>query len=495
MFSAILILLAMSFTDLSRSRGLQFRPLSKIAFFIFVGNFLILMQLGAEHVESPFIEFGQISTVIYFAHFLIIIPLISLLENSLPELQNDQRIKKDQFVELFREQRRDDIDFKYTLPLRSSLLSSFLFFFKAITNVFPANSSGPGTGTGTGTGKGGNNGDGNGNGHEEPFVEYDGGSHIWCWCRFGKLVPFEDCILYKDCPLLPEGVTIEPKNKRVTWILVSTLFVCSLVLIYIGSAEINVEPSNIYPALFNPDPLSMDAPRPWGIYFQDSATPQMEALVELHNNILFYLVIILFGVGWMLVSIVKSYTNTEAPISHKQLSHGTLIELIWTITPALILILIAFPSFKLLYLMDEVSDPAMAVLAEGHQWYWSYQYPDFLNSDEEFIEFDSYLVPESDLEDGALRMLEVDNRLIIPELTHVRFIVTGADVIHSFACPALGIKCDAYPGRLNQTSVLINREGTFYGQCSEICGILHSSMPIVIESVSIEKFISWIQEQ
>jgi hypothetical protein len=122
--------------------------------------------------------------------------------------------------------------------------------------------------------------------------------------------------------------------------------------------------------------------------------------------------------------------------------------------------------------MDEVSDPAMSVLAEGHQWYWSYQYPDFLNADDEFIEFDSYLVPESDLEDGALRLLEVDNRVILPELTHVRFIVTAADVIHSFACPALGIKCDAYPGRLNQVSVLINREGTFYGQCSEICGIL-----------------------
>ena len=238
-----------------------------------------------------------------------------------------------------------------------------------------------------------------------------------------------------------------------------------------------------------------DAPRPWGIYFQDSATPQMEGLVELHDNILFYLVIILFGVGWVLISIIRNYTNKEAPISHKYTNHGTLIELIWTITPALILILIAFPSFKLLYLMDEVSDPAMSVLAEGHQWYWSYQYPDFLNSDEEFIEFDSYLVPESDLEDGALRMLEVDNRVIIPELTHVRFIVTGADVIHSFACPALGIKCDAYPGRLNQVSVLINRQGTFYGQCSEICGILHSSMPIVIESVSIEKFLAWLEEQ
>jgi len=238
-----------------------------------------------------------------------------------------------------------------------------------------------------------------------------------------------------------------------------------------------------------------DTPRPWGLYFQDSATPQMEGLVELHDNIMFYLVIILFGVGWIMISIVRNYTNLKSPISHKYLNHGTLIELIWTITPALILILIAFPSFKLLYLMDEVSDPAMSVLAEGHQWYWSYQYPDFLNTEEDFIEFDSYLVPESDLEEGALRMLEVDNRVILPELTHVRFIVTAADVIHSYACPALGIKCDAYPGRLNQVSVLINREGTFYGQCSEICGILHTSMPIVIESVSIEKFLSWLEEQ
>ena len=210
---------------------------------------------------------------------------------------------------------------------------------------------------------------------------------------------------------------------------------------------------------------------------------------------MFYLVIILFSVGWIILSIIRNYVSSKSPISNKYLNHGTLIELIWTITPALILILIAFPSFKLLYLMDEVTDPSLSVLVEGHQWYWSYQYPDFLDQDEEFIEFDSYLVPESDLEDGALRMLEVDNRVILPELTHVRFIVTAADVIHSFAIPALGIKCDAYPGRLNQVSVLINREGTFYGQCSEICGILHSSMPIVVESVSLEKYLSWLQEQ
>lgn len=238
-----------------------------------------------------------------------------------------------------------------------------------------------------------------------------------------------------------------------------------------------------------------DAPRAWGLYFQDSASPQMEALVELHDNIMFYLVIILFAVAWIMISIIKNFSSTNSPISNKYLNHGTLIELIWTITPALILMLIAFPSFKLLYLMDEVTDPNMTVFVEGHQWYWSYQYPDFLNSDNEEIEFDSYLVPESDLEEGGLRMLEVDNRVILPELTHVRFIVSSGDVIHSYACPALAIKCDAYPGRLNQFSVLANREGIFFGQCSEICGILHSSMPIVIESVSIDKFISWLWEQ
>jgi cytochrome c oxidase subunit II len=241
--------------------------------------------------------------------------------------------------------------------------------------------------------------------------------------------------------------------------------------------------------------INMDAPAPWGIYFQDSATPQMEGLVELHDHIMYYLVIILFSVSWILLSIIRNYVSTKSPISHKYLNHGTLIELIWTITPAIVLMLIAFPSFKLLYLMDEVTDPSMSVLAEGHQWYWSYQYPDFLNSNEEFIDFDSYIVPESDLEEGALRMLEVDNRVILPELTHVRFIITAGDVIHSFAVPSLGIKVDAYPGRLNQVSVFINREGVFYGQCSEICGILHSSMPIVIESVSLEKFLEWLNNQ
>jgi heme/copper-type cytochrome/quinol oxidase subunit 2 len=239
--------------------------------------------------------------------------------------------------------------------------------------------------------------------------------------------------------------------------------------------------------------LICDAPHPWGLYFQDSASPQVEALVELHNFIMFYLTAILLAVTWIMSSILINFTNST--FSHKYLNHGTLIELIWTITPALILILIAFPSFKLLYIMDDVTDPNMTIKVEGHQWYWSYEYADFLSEDNEFISFDSYIVNESELEAGKLRMLEVDNRVILPELTHTRFNVSATDVIHSLACPALGIKCDAYPFKTNQISVYSNREGTYFGQCSEICGILHSSMPIVIQSVSLEKFLIWLRSQ
>ena len=236
-----------------------------------------------------------------------------------------------------------------------------------------------------------------------------------------------------------------------------------------------------------------DTPVPWGLFFQDTATPQMEGLEELHNNIFFYLAIIMFSVSWIFVSIIINFARSY--ISNKYINHGTLVELIWTITPALILILIAFPSFKLLYLMDEVIDPSLVIYGEGHQWYWSYQYPDFTNTEEDTIEFDSYVIPESDLEKGKLRMLEVDNRVVIPELTHTRFVVSGADVIHSYACPSLGIKCDAYPGRLNQSSVYLNREGTYFGQCSELCGILHSSMPISIQAVTLPKFLYWLYDQ
>jgi cytochrome c oxidase subunit 2 len=170
----------------------------------------------------------------------------------------------------------------------------------------------------------------------------------------------------------------------------------------------------------------------------------------------------------------------------------TLIELIWTITPALVLIAIAFPSFKLLYLLDEVIDPVITVKGIGNQWFWSYEYSDYVNDTGEAIEFDSYLIPESELEPGQLRLLEVDNRVVLPVDTHIRLIVTARDVIHSFGVPSLGITLDAIPGRLNQTSVILNREGVFYGSCRELCGVLHGFMPICIEAVPLESYLLWL---
>ena len=152
--------------------------------------------------------------------------------------------------------------------------------------------------------------------------------------------------------------------------------------------------------------------------------------------------------------------------------------------------MIALPSLRLLYLMDEVIDPALTIKVVGHQWYWSYEYSDYQSVS---IEFDSYMIPSSELRKGELRLLEVDNRLIVPIETEVRVLVTGGDVLHSFAVPALNVKIDAVPGRLNQTSFFLKRPGVFYGQCSEICGANHSFMPIVVEGVSLEKYMNWIE--
>jgi len=243
---------------------------------------------------------------------------------------------------------------------------------------------------------------------------------------------------------------------------------------------------SIFNTIFN------DAAQPWQIGFQDSAAPGFTGIVELHNTIFFYLVVIVVAVFWGLGSIMYYYNSKKSPIVHKYLNHGTLIELIWTISPALILIAIAFPSFRLLYLLDEVISPTITIKVVGHQWYWSYEYSDYVNESGESIEFDSYMIPESDLELGQFRLLEVDNKVIVPTDTHIRLIVTGADVIHSFAVPSLGVKIDAVPGRLNQTSILAERTGTFYGQCSEICGVWHGFMPIAVEAVSVQDYLAWV---
>lgn len=209
----------------------------------------------------------------------------------------------------------------------------------------------------------------------------------------------------------------------------------------------------------------------------------MEEVIFFHDQIMFILTLILTGVFWMLIrALTLSY-------SHRYLTDGTLIEVVWTLAPAGLLLFIALPSLKLLYLMDEVVEPGLTVKAIGHQWYWSYEYSDYAPHS---LEYDSYMVPTEDLAYGGLRLLEVDRRLVVPIQTQVRILVSGADVLHSFAVPSLSVKLDAIPGRLNQTNFFIKRPGVFYGQCSEICGSNHSFMPIVVEAVSLDKYVQWV---
>ncbi|KAL2341716.1 hypothetical protein Fmac_009656 [Flemingia macrophylla] len=238
-----------------------------------------------------------------------------------------------------------------------------------------------------------------------------------------------------------------------------------------------------------------DAPEPWQIGFQDAATPMMQGIIDLHHDIFFFLTNIAVFVSYIMARALWHFSHKRNPIPQR-IVHGTTIEIIWTIFPSIILMFVAIPSFALLYSMDEVVvDPSITIKAIGHQWYWSYEYSDYNSSDEQSLAFDSYMIPESDLELGQLRLLEVDNRVVVPAKTHLRFIITAADVLHSWAVPSLGVKCDAVPGRLNQISTFIQREGVYYGQCSEICGTNHAFMPIVVEAVSTNDYSSWVSNQ
>lgn len=193
------------------------------------------------------------------------------------------------------------------------------------------------------------------------------------------------------------------------------------------------------------------------------------------------LIFIITGVGVILRGVfLGGYVN-------RSLLENQTVEVIWTLTPAVILLFIAFPSLKLLYLLDEVGEPALTVKIIGHQWYWRYEYSDFSD-----VRFDSYIIPERDLRRGGFRALEVDTRIVVPFKTPVRVLVTAADVIHSWTLPRLGVKTDAIPGRLNQLRFTRLRPGVIYGQCSEICGANHRFIPIVLESVNISRFFLWL---
>ena len=238
--------------------------------------------------------------------------------------------------------------------------------------------------------------------------------------------------------------------------------------------------------------FKFDVAENYALGFQDAGSMVMEEIINFHNFVMIYLVFIIVAVLWILLQAMNRFNKVNRFISHKYMIHGSLIEIIWTLTPALILVTIAFPSFKLLYLIDEVIDPAITIKIIGHQWYWSYEYSDYYDQNGKTINYDSFMIKEEDLNIGDFRNLEVDNRLVVPVDTHVRILVTGADVIHSWAVPSLGIKLDAIPGRLNQTNLLAYREGVFYGHCNEICGVNHAFMPIVVESVNLQKYCSHI---
>nr|QQP21736.1 cytochrome c oxidase subunit 2 [Metasepia tullbergi] len=220
----------------------------------------------------------------------------------------------------------------------------------------------------------------------------------------------------------------------------------------------------------------------WGqLGFQDASSPLMEQLIFFHDHAMFTVMMILTVVSYMsLMLISNKFVCLNITESQK-------IEITWTIAPAFILLFLALPSLRLLYLLDETNNPLMTIKTMGHQWYWSYEYSDFIN-----IEFDSYMVPSNELNLGDFRLLETDHHLILPMKTNTRIIVSSTDVIHSWTIPSLGLKVDAIPGRLNQLMLYSSKPGLYYGQCSEICGANHSFMPITLEIVNMKYFIKWL---
>nr|YP_010485764.1 cytochrome c oxidase subunit II [Dexistes rikuzenius]UVW81910.1 cytochrome c oxidase subunit II [Dexistes rikuzenius] len=214
--------------------------------------------------------------------------------------------------------------------------------------------------------------------------------------------------------------------------------------------------------------------------FQDAASPLMEELLHFHDHALMIVILISTMVLYVIVAMVTAKLTDKLVLDSQE------IEVIWTVLPAIILILIALPSLRILYLMDEINDPHLTIKALGHQWYWSYEYTDYQD-----LGFDSYMVPTQDLAAGQFRLLEADHRMVIPIESPIRVLISAEDVLHSWAVPSLGVKVDAVPGRLNQATFIVSRPGIFYGQCSEICGANHSFMPIIVEAVPLDYFEGW----
>lgn len=229
-------------------------------------------------------------------------------------------------------------------------------------------------------------------------------------------------------------------------------------------------------------------PKPWQMGLQPAASPTMAAIERFHDLLLWIITAIsLFVLGLLVYVMVKF--NEKANPTPSQTTHNTMVEVLWTVIPIVILVGIAVPSFKLLYFTDKIANADMTLKITGHQWYWSYEYPDHGD-----IKFDSNMIQDKDLKPGQRRLLEVDNRVVLPVGTNIRLLITAADVIHAWRINAFGVMKDAVPGRLGETWVRIDKEGVYYGQCSELCGLNHAYMPIAVEAVSKEKFAAWVVE-
>ena len=230
-----------------------------------------------------------------------------------------------------------------------------------------------------------------------------------------------------------------------------------------------------------------DQPHLWQLGTQEAATPIMRMVESFHSILLCVIFAIALFVTVLLVYTVWRFHHKRNPNPVK-FTHNVTIEIIWTVIPLLILILIAVPSFKLLYYQEQSPEPGLVVKTMGYQWYWGYEYP------EHGISFDSYIKKAADLKDGEPRLLEVDNRLVVPIKTNVLLMITAADVIHSWTVPSFGVKCDAVPGRLNQLWFYVDKPGVYYGQCSELCGREHGFMPIAVEAVEPDEFKKWVEK-
>ncbi len=229
-------------------------------------------------------------------------------------------------------------------------------------------------------------------------------------------------------------------------------------------------------------------PEPWQMNLQAPASPTMERIYGLHTYITVVMIAVVLLVTALLGWCIWRYNHRRNPVPSRT-SHHTLLEIAWTAVPVLILVTIAIPSFRLLYFMDRTEEADMTLKIIGHQWYWSFEYPDHGD-----VAIDSFMKGDDDLEDGEPRLLAVDNVIVLPVDANIRLLVTAEDVIHSFAMPALGLKTDAVPGRLNETWVRIEQPGMYYGQCSELCGVNHAFMPAAIRAVPREEFDAWMSE-